>query len=154
MVVRSRGFQISPLLTAAEVAFHEIERESRCNHLWTWGICGQTWQGSFSSVSKPNFARKYALESSRRDLQNTLLRTVLSAQFVVWKLLHFLQVFAKFKFLLNLTILSKFRKISSIFVPIFIRISQNLVESIKMIRYLRKNVKICEIWVRFELDTS
>ena len=25
---------------------------------------GQTLQGSFSSVSKPNFARKYALESS------------------------------------------------------------------------------------------
>ena len=29
------------------------------------------------AVSKPNFARKYALESSRRDLHNALLRTVL-----------------------------------------------------------------------------
>ena len=28
---------------------------------------------SFSAVSKPNFARKYALESSRRDLHNALL---------------------------------------------------------------------------------
>ena len=52
---------------------------------------GQTLQGSFSAaaavdriifknfsaVSKPNFANKYALESSRRDLHNALLCTVL-----------------------------------------------------------------------------
>ena len=31
---------------------------------------GQTLQGSFSAVSKPNFASKYAFESSRRDLHN------------------------------------------------------------------------------------
>ena len=37
----------------------------------------RTFQGSFSAVSKPNFARKYALESSRRDLQNALLCNVL-----------------------------------------------------------------------------
>ena len=36
-----------------------------------------TWKGSFSAVSKPKFASKYALESSRRDLQNALLCTVL-----------------------------------------------------------------------------
>ena len=36
-----------------------------------------TLKGSFSAVSKPNFASKYALESSRRDLQNALLCTVL-----------------------------------------------------------------------------
>ena len=41
---------------------------------------GQTLQRSFSAVSKPNFARKYALESSRRDLHNALLCTVLKAQ--------------------------------------------------------------------------
>ena len=29
--------------------------------------------GSFSAVSKPNFASKYAFESSRRDLHNALL---------------------------------------------------------------------------------
>ena len=34
-------------------------------------------QGSFSAVSKPNFATKYSLESSRRDLHNALLCTVL-----------------------------------------------------------------------------
>ena len=38
---------------------------------------GQTFEGSFSDVSKPNFASKYASESSRRDLQNALLCTVL-----------------------------------------------------------------------------
>ena len=38
---------------------------------------GQTWKGSFSAVSKPNFASKYALESYRRDLHNALLCTVL-----------------------------------------------------------------------------
>ena len=37
------------------------------------------WQTglSFSAVSKTNVASKYALESSRRDLQNALLGTVL-----------------------------------------------------------------------------
>ena len=37
----------------------------------------RTLQGSFSAVSKPNFARKYAFESSRRDLHNTVLCTAL-----------------------------------------------------------------------------
>ena len=39
------------------------------------GSVGQTWQGSFSAVSSPNFASKYALESSRPDLHNALLCT-------------------------------------------------------------------------------
>ena len=38
---------------------------------------GQTLQGSFSAASKPHFASKYAFESSRRDLHNALLCTVL-----------------------------------------------------------------------------
>ena len=38
---------------------------------------GQTLQGSFSAVSKPIFARKYAFESSPRDLHNALLCTAL-----------------------------------------------------------------------------
>ena len=38
---------------------------------------GQTLQGSFSAVSTPIFASKYALESSLRDLHNALLCTVL-----------------------------------------------------------------------------
>ena len=35
----------------------------------------------FSAVSKPNFASKYAFESSRRDLHNTLLCTDLKSHF-------------------------------------------------------------------------
>ena len=56
----------------------------------TWGICnnnnndpdtesGQISQGTFSALSKPKFASKYAFESSRRDLQNALLCTVLDS---------------------------------------------------------------------------
>ena len=40
----------------------------------TWGICtesGQTLRGSFSAVSKPNFASIYSLESSWQDLQHS-----------------------------------------------------------------------------------
>ena len=37
----------------------------------------QTLDGPFSAVSKPNFASKYSLENSRRDLHNALLCTVL-----------------------------------------------------------------------------
>ena len=43
------------------------------------GPMRQTLEGSFSAVSTPNFASKYALESSRRDLQNALLCTVLES---------------------------------------------------------------------------
>ena len=35
----------------------------------------QILKGSFSAVSKPILATKYSLESSRRDLQEALLRT-------------------------------------------------------------------------------
>ena len=42
---------------------------------------GQTLQTSFSAVSKPIFATKYSLESSRRDLQNALLCTALHFNF-------------------------------------------------------------------------
>ena len=40
----------------------------------------QTLEGSFSTVSKPNFASKYAFESSR-DLHNALLCTALKLHF-------------------------------------------------------------------------
>ena len=61
---------------------------------------GQTLQGSFSAVSKPNFARKYALESSRRDLHNALLCTILESfstlNFCFKKTLKNLPNFTKF----------------------------------------------------------
>ena len=41
----------------------------------------QTSQGSFSAVSKRNFASEYAFESSRRDLHNALLCTALQSIF-------------------------------------------------------------------------
>ena len=57
---------------------------------------GQTLQISFSAVSKPNFASEYSLESSRRDLHNALLCTVLKAQIVLFeKSLKILQNFCK-----------------------------------------------------------
>ena len=43
---------------------------------------GHTLEGSFSAVSKPNFARKYAFESYRRDLHNALLCTALQSHFL------------------------------------------------------------------------
>ena len=39
-----------------------------------------TLKGSFSAVSKPNFASKYAFESSRRDLHNSLFCTAFGIQ--------------------------------------------------------------------------
>ena len=39
-----------------------------------------TLKGSFSAVSKPHFASKYAFESSRRDLHNAFLCTTLLSQ--------------------------------------------------------------------------
>ena len=55
----------------------------------------RTLEGSFSAVSKPNFARKYALESSRRDLNNALLCTALQAQFFIKSLPNVLLNLAK-----------------------------------------------------------
>ena len=56
---------------------------------------GQTWEGSFSAVSKPNFASKYSLESSRRDLHNALLCTALISHFFQ-KVARFCQTLWKF----------------------------------------------------------
>ena len=60
-----------------------------------------TSRGSFSAVSTPIFATKYSLESSRRDLHNALLCTVLDFYLIsnVWiflvKCLLFFLIFAK-----------------------------------------------------------
>ena len=72
----------------------------------------QTSRGSFSAVTKPIFASKYSLESSRRDLHSALLCTALQCHFFVMisqKILNF----AKFsKFSKNS---ENFRKILAIF---------------------------------------
>ena len=56
----------------------------------------QTLEGSFSAVSKRNFASKFSFESSRRDLHNALLRTALQSQFFATFLLVFLLKCSKF----------------------------------------------------------
>ena len=75
----------------------------------------QTLEGSFSAVSKPNFASKYAFESSRRDLHNALLCTAPKSHFFK-KLLEFAkfcEIFQKFAEIAELNfckILQKFDK--------------------------------------------
>ena len=81
--------QHSPLQTAEKIAVIENSYREKwsCQQLFSSACTScngmtvppQTLGGSFSAVSKPNFASKYALESSRRDLHNALLCTVLKA---------------------------------------------------------------------------
>ncbi len=49
-------------------------------HTW-WSVHGEraTLKGSFSAVSKPFFANKNSLESSRRNLHNALYFTTLQS---------------------------------------------------------------------------
>ena len=81
---------------AAQKCAHLVDFEKCCK---THTESGQTLQGSFSAVSKPNFASKYSLESSRRELHTALLCTVLYSQIFVLKLRKiflFLPIFVKF----------------------------------------------------------
>jgi len=52
---------------------------------------GETLQGSFPAESKPVFANKHPLESSRRDLHNARRSKTLKSQYFVSKLLDILQ---------------------------------------------------------------
>ena len=72
---------------------------------------GQTLQGSFSSVSTPIFASKYSLESSRRDLHNTLLCTAFQSQIFVKNFVEILRNFARF----SLNFAEKFANLNEIF---------------------------------------
>ena len=75
---------------------------------WRHGI-RQTLEGSFSAVSKPNFASKYAFESSRRDLHNALLCTAPKS--------HFFQKISRI--CQNLRKFSEILRNSQFFKPIF-----------------------------------
>ena len=83
----SRRIDSSPAPGAAAMPeFAEIDtnKDGVISKEWSeyWiEISPQTSRGSFSAVSTPIFASKYALESSRRDLHNALLCTVLQSQF-------------------------------------------------------------------------
>ena len=59
---------------------------------------GQTLEGSFSAVSKRNFARKYAFESSRRDLHMHSVApfSKLKFCFLFFKLNFFVNILPKF----------------------------------------------------------
>ena len=73
-------------LGVAHCEFSRCRARSDLGDLYTES--GQTFEGSFSAVSKPIFATKYSLESSRRDLHDALLCTALPP--------FFFQKFSKF----------------------------------------------------------
>ena len=97
-LVRQRVDALMPALTTGLgqlpdlPVFAMVLDRSCCMHLGDlYAESGQTLQGSFSAVSKPNFASKYSLElaicsleSSRRDLHNALLCTVLESIIEKW----------------------------------------------------------------------
>ena len=75
--------------SASAAAFIESLREllRHCKvHRWLRGAerdaANFRLEGSFSAVPKPTLGRKYALESSRRDLHNALLCTVSNLNFL------------------------------------------------------------------------
>ena len=89
------GFEGTPRLCTLEQLQEGIaptvrERAVSC--------CRRSLQGSFSAVSKPNFASQYAFESSRRDLHNALLCTALKSHFSknCWKFSKICETFQKF----------------------------------------------------------
>ena len=87
-VARARG-RAGPEAVAHDAV---VRRVRHLGDLYTES--GQTLKGSFSAVSKLNFASKYALERSRRDLHNALLCTVLNAQNFRQKSLKILLIFS------------------------------------------------------------
>ena len=110
-------------LEVSQVAAHRVPRWLRiclreCRPARSArSIADRTLQGSFSAVSKPNFARKYAFESSHRDLHNALLCTALQSQNFV----KIAKLFVK---------VAKFSKLA-----IFLKISQNFG---KILAFLKK----------------
>ena len=78
---------------------------TRSGKRWTpWTPAAWTpLEGSFPAVSKPNFANKYAIERSWRDLYNALLCIALQSQFFVKILPNIFLNFAKFSRLIDLT---------------------------------------------------
>ena len=69
----------------------------------------RTLKGSFSAVSKPNFASKYAFESSRRDLHNALESPLHSSAITFFlRLLEFAKFWGK---KINLARFAEFCKI-------------------------------------------
>ena len=79
-LLRARDGEEVPLRVAERVRV-VVHEELVLEHLGDlYAESGQTCKGSFSAVSTPIFASKYSLESSRRDLHDALLCTVLQSQ--------------------------------------------------------------------------
>ena len=116
----------------------------------------QTLQGSFSAVSKQNFASKYAFESSRRDLHNALLCTALQSQFFVKKLPIFFAKVCKIQ-----KIQQKFGKIWQIlrnfqqFLTKILRLENGAKECIVQISARAfQRVFTCKIWLRYSRERA
>ena len=82
--------------------------------------------GSFSAVSKPNFASKYSLESSLRDLHNALLCTVFESQFFRQTIAKFSSFFSQF--LLFFRDFARFFRNFAKFLPEFLKISRKSIK--------------------------
>ena len=110
----------------------------------------KTSRSSFSAVSTPIFASKYSLESSRRDLHNALLCTVLQSQNFSQKSSTFfrdwiIEFLIFFIFSVEFCIFWKF---SANFLWIFFRISRQIPEKSDVCRFsinfAKTNLKIAE----------
>ena len=77
---------VAPCHRGCPIRNERRRRSATCGGLLHRSI-GQTLEGSFAAVSKPNFATKYAFESSRRDLHSALLCTALQSQLLSKKCL-------------------------------------------------------------------
>ena len=105
-------------------------------------IFSQTSRGSFSAVSTPIFASKYSLESSRRDLHNALLCTILQSQNFSQKSSTCFRdwiIEKNFRFVFNFFV--EFCIFSANCWWIFIRISRQIPENSDVCRFFNQ---ICE----------
>ena len=66
---RCAGSPAAPATRVSALETREADVPHRTMTALSFGM-RQSLAGSFSAVSKPNFERKYAFESSRRDLHN------------------------------------------------------------------------------------
>ena len=123
-------------------------------------IFPQTSRGSFSAVSTPIFASKYSLESSRRDLHNALLCTVLQSQNFSQKSSTFFRDWIiEFPIFFNfLNFLRRILHFSANFLWNFVRISRQIPEKSDVCRFFNQicenKSEICrKFWILWKLFT-
>ena len=86
----------------------------------------QTLRGSFSAVSKPNFASKYSLESSWRDLEDLHVFAPLRPQYFINFSSAFFAFFGK-----NLQKFVIFEFVSLIFAQILMKFCRNFADKLE-----------------------